>query len=430
MLAPIFLFAVLGTAGYCGYESYFSPSQRVRFRVAAVERGDLVVSVSATGTLEPEDLIDVGAQVVGRVKELGLDARGATDPRYSGKPVDYGALVEAGQMLALIDDAVYRAQFNQAKAALALSRANLLQQEAKLAQTDAEWNRVQKLRALKRIADADYELAQANFETAQASVEAARATIDQNAAALQLAETNLGYTVIKSPVTGTIIDRRVNIGQTVVASLSAPSLFLIAKDLRRMQVWASVNEADIGLLQVDMPVKFTVDAFPDDVFEGVVVQIRLNATMTQNVVTYTVVVANDNRDLKLLPYLTADVKFIVQRLRDVLVVPNAALRYRPRPERISKGLSSAAAEPAEATGEQGEPGTVWVEHGNFVAPISVTIGETDGSRTEVRSDRLTEGMVVVLAEEQNATAAEEVNNPFAPPKIPKKSAPVAKGSKP
>ena len=231
-------------------------------------------------------------------------------------------------------------QFDQAVASLAQAKANVLQMDAKLKQADAEWKRAQRLMSLKLvsrsptgstapgealpikgISDADYILAQANFESGEANVEAAKGTVLQMEAALELARTNLGYTTIKSPVNGTIIDRRVNIGQTVVASLTAQSLFLIARDLRRMQVWAAVNEADIGRLKVGTPVHFRVDAFPQEVFRGQVVQIRLNASMTQNVVTYTVVISADNSDLRLLPYLTANVKFEVDGRNDVRWFP-------------------------------------------------------------------------------------------------------------
>ena len=159
---------------------------------------------------------------------------------------------------------------------------------------------------------------------------------------MRTAKTNLGYTTITSPVRGMILDRRVNIGQTVVASLNAPSLFLIAKDLRRMQVWASVNEADIGRIRVNMPVRFTVDAYPGQMFRGKVTQIRMNATMTQNVVTYTVVVTTDNSSGKLLPYLTANVQFEMDQRSNVLLAPNAALRWKPQASQIDPAASKTA----------------------------------------------------------------------------------------
>src|SRR6185312_9467661 len=162
----------------------------------------------------------------------------------------------------------------------------------------------------------------------------AKATVLQQQAVLELAKTNFDYTTIVSPIDGTIIDRRVNIGQTVVSSLNAPSLFLIARDLRRMQVWAAVNEADIAKVTPGTKVHFQVDALPKDTFHGTVFQRRLNAAMTQNVVIYTVVIDVDNSELKLLPYLTADVFFEVDSRKDVLLVPNAALRFKPTPEQI------------------------------------------------------------------------------------------------
>ena len=222
-----------------------------------------------------------------------------------------------------------------------------MQLEAKCEQTEQEWKRAESLLATKAIAESDYDTAGPNCKSAKANVAVGKATVRQNKAALRMAKTNLGYTTIKSPVRGVIIDRRVNIGQTVVASLNAPSLFLIAKDLRRMQVWASVNEADIGQIRVDMPVRFTVDAHPGQTFHGKVTQIRMNATMTQNVVTYTVVVTTDNSSGKLLPYLTANVQFEVDKRSGVLLVPNAALRWKPQASQIAPAANKAAAPAAD-----------------------------------------------------------------------------------
>lgn len=412
------------------YGDYQSGSEQVLFRTALVEQGDLVVTVGATGTLQPEEVIDVGAQVVGRINEFGLDPRGETDPAFTGKRVDYRSEVEEGTILAVIDDAVYVAQRNQAKAALERAKADLLQFEAKLAQTDAEWQRAQRLRSLslkgisggdknegvqiRGISDADYILAKANFEVSKANIEVGKAAVAQQQSTLELAETNLSYTVIKSPVKGTIIDRRVNIGQTVVASFNAPSLFLIAKDLRRMQIWASVNEADIGELKVGTPVGFTVDAFPDDQFRGVVEQVRLNASMTQNVVIYTVVIATENPDLKLLPYLTANVNFEVARREDVATVPNGALRYQPRLEVVSpNAIASAKANGTANKSVDDSRGTVWVQRATGLEPIEVELGVTDGSRTEIVAGELEAGVEVVMGE-QAVGATEQVNNPFAP----------------
>lgn len=425
------LFLALIAAGVKFYGEYGTNSQEIAFRTAVVERSDLIQTVEATGTLEPEDVVDVGAQVVGRIKSFGLDPRGEIDPAFKNKPVDYRSEVKEGTILAVIDDAVYLAQRNQAQAALERAKADLVQMEARLAQADAEWQRAQRLRTLsvkgisatgkgegvqiRGISDADFVLAKSNFEVAKANIEVGKAAIAQQQSTLDLAETNLGYTIIKSPVEGTILARRVNIGQTVVASFNAPSLFLIAKDLRRMQVWASVNEADIGALEVGTPVSFSVDAFPDDTFHGVVEQVRFDASMTQNVVIYTVVVSTNNADLKLLPYLTANVTFEVNRRENVLTVPQGALRYEPRSELIVSGPAPdvTASKPDDAKASTDNQGVVWVRRGNGVAPVEVTLGASDRSRVEVTGGELEVGMEVVLGELQ-AGAAEQVNNPFAP----------------
>lgn len=428
------LLVVLATAGAFYYASVLRNEKPPNFRTAQVERGDLFITISATGTVEPEELVDVGAQVVGRIRELGIDPRAETDPKYKGKRIDYGSPVEDGTVLAQIDPSLYLATANQAQAGLDRAEADLIQLRAKFAQTEAEWNRAQKLRQLKLtslsgigtksgragepmtikgISDADWVLAKANYEVAKANVDVGIAAIDQQRATLQSAKTNLDYTTIKSPVRGTIIDRRVNVGQTVVSSLNAPSLFLIARDLRRLEVWTQVNEADIGQLTVGMPVHFTVDAFRDDVFRGEVRQVRLNAKFTNNVVTYTVVVSTNNDDLKLLPYLSANVDFEVDERRDTLLVPNAALRYRPRPELVIPApAASAGSLPPEGDDPDADNlRTVWVRHGNFVYPVEVRIGVTDGSSTEIVAGDLTEQMQIVLSE--NPDVVDEGNNPFA-----------------
>jgi HlyD family secretion protein len=395
-----------------------------------VKQGDLLATISATGTAEPEEIVDVGAQVNGMISKLGPDP---TDPN---KTVDYGSKVKVGTVLAQIDDALYKAQAEQADATLANAKANLLQLQAHLDQSEQEWKRAEELRPTKAIADTDYDLDVANYKAARANVAVGDAAIKQAEAALKLARTNVGYCVIQSPVDGVIVDRRVNVGQTVVSSLSASSLFLLAKDLRRMQVWASVNEADIGRIQPGTPVTFTVDAFPNEIFRGKVDQIRLNAQMTQNVVTYTVVVATDNSNLKLLPYLTANLNFEIERRRDVLLVPNAALRWKPRPAQVAPAvrqsvmafLSSSkgggkgaptATTPGEAKSappakQREDHNRVWVKDGDFVRPVEVQIGVSDGVSTEISGDNVKEGMELVIGEIHKETAADDTTNPFAP----------------
>ena len=256
---------------------------------------------------------------------------------------------------------------------------------------------------------ANYEVAKANLAAAEAAVEQTKAAMAQAKASLTTAQINLSYCTVTSPVKGIIIDRRVNIGQTVVSSLSAPSLFLIAKDLKRIQVWVSVNEADIGSISKGQSVTFTVDAYPNRIFQGQVDKVRLNATMTQNVVTYTVEVNTDNDDGILLPYLTANARFSTGHRQDVLTVPNAALRWAPKPNQIvpearQKPHTRAESPKRDRNGsrDSGEVaqarGTIWIEQGKFVRPVRVKIGLSDGQFTEVEGKDLTEGQLAVVGE--------------------------------
>jgi HlyD family secretion protein len=405
--------SVAGVATY--YTRHVAADSGPDYRTATVQRGDLLSTITATGTVEPEEVVDVGAQVAGLIVEFGKD------PRDSSKLIDFGSVVEKDTVLARIDPTSYQAALEQAEATLERSEADLLQLEAKCDQTEQEWKRAEVLRPKKAIADTDYDTAKANSRVAVANLAVGKATVRQNKAALRMAQVNLGYTTIKSPVRGVILARRVNIGQTVVASLNAPSLFLIAKDLRRMQVWASVNEADIGQIHLDMPVRFTVDAYPDETFRGKVTQIRMNATMTQNVVTYTVVVTTDNSSGKLLPYLTANVQFEVDQRSNVLLVPNAALRWKPQTSQIAPSATGVA---QSISSEKGQ-GCLWVAaEGGLVQPVSVKVGTTDGTMTEVSGDNVKEKMDVVVGEQvelagtdaapSGSAGGEKTRNPFLP----------------
>jgi HlyD family secretion protein len=402
------------------------------YRTVSVERGDLVTFISATGTVEPEEVVDVGAQVAGKIVSFGKDVE--------GKTVDYGSTVEQGTVLAQIDDSLYaadlalvKAQLDQAKAGVVRAQADQGQLQARLVQAERDWHRARKLGASDALSQSDFDAAQSAYEVAKANVAVGKAVIvqansavAQSEANLRRSQQNMDYCTIKSPVKGVIIDRRVNTGQTVVSSLNAPSLFLIAKDLRRMQVWVAVNEADIGHIHEDQTVSFTVDAYPGVTFQGVVGKIRLNAAMTQNIVTYTVEVHTDNSNGKLLPYLTANAKFQVSDRRDVLLVPNAALRYSPRPDRIAPGSRSARDEqPARETStpreedaasqtEGNPPKTLWVPEGDHMRPVSVTVGISDGSMSEVQGEQLKEEMEVVIGEEQRDASAPSGGSPFVP----------------
>lgn len=425
-------------------------TQTVGFSTGEVTRATLQVTIDATGTLEPEEVIDVGAQVSGKIVSFGNDT--------NGKRVDYGSSVEKDAVMATIDDVLYQADVSESEAAVQsaqagvqVAEANLTQLKAKSVQAERDWQRAQKLGSSEALAQTSYDSYQSEAEIARANVAVGEATILQAKASLAQAESglwrakrNLGYCTIVSPVTGIIIDRRVNIGQTVAASLDTPSLFLIAKDLQRMQVWVAVNEADVARIKPGQAVTFTVDALPDETFQGEVVKVRLNASMTQNVVTYTVEIATNNPDGRLLPYLTANVAFEVSRRDDVLRVPAGALRWRPTVEQVApefrSGTASTSASPEMpaqgATAESADNadttrGIVWVARGQYVQPIPVRVGLSDGTMTEVSGEGLTQGTRVVTgtqAASSGAVAAtpsggkaatdEATNNPFAP-KLPK-----------
>ena len=405
---------------------------KILFRTVPVKRGNVISTISANGTLEPEEVVDVGAQVEGQISLFGKDK--------SGKTIDYGSVVEEGSVLAQIDSSVYaadvalaKAQLDQDKAGEARAEADLVQMKAKAVQAEADWNRAQKLGPSEALAPTAYDSYKANNEIAQANValdEAAlvqaKATTVQAQAALDKAQRSLDFCTIRAPVTGVIIDRRVNIGQTVVASFNTPSLFLIAKDLTKMQIWASVNEADIGFIVPGMPITFTCEAFPGKEFEGTVNKVRLNATMSQDVVTYTVEIHAENPQGILLPYLTTDVHFVVQKDMNKLLVPNAALRWEPSslaevaPDARStipddSMLSDPGNSPKSSTREK-DSRVIWLKDGDFVRPMEVKIGASDGMNTSVAADTLAEGQEVVIGEDfQTAQAATQ--NPFLPPVI-------------
>jgi HlyD family secretion protein len=431
LIVVLVLIGIAATGG-AYYMKYVSADTSQKFRMAKVKREDLVLTKTATGTLEPEEVVDVGAQVMGRIEKFGPDK---SDPEGK-KTVNFNSVVHEGDILAHIDRTLLDGQFRQAEASLIRAQADLGQMKAKLLQAENDMKRAEKLREANErlrktddklvvISDADYDLAVANHETAKANVGVAEAEVKQAEAALQIAKTNLGYTIIPSPIDGTVISRRVNIGQTVVASLNAPSLFLIAKDLRRMEVWASVNEGDVGNIKPGMNVQFDVNAFPNDIFEGKVAQIRLDAQINQNIVLYTVVIAVDNSDLRLLPYLTANLHFEVERRKDVLQVPNLALQWQPQPEWVvpkirkmeeakktqNSGLAPAASEPPPE-----DRGRLWVMDGKYVRPIDVNVGPNDGYQTEVSGESVKDGMEVIVAEIQE-NQGEETNNLLGPPKF-------------
>jgi len=284
------------------------------YRTATVERGQVRVAISATGTLAAISTVDVGSQISGLVTDV---------------LVDFNDRVEAGQVIARIDPATYEAQIIQGNAAINSARAGLETARAILRNADADYARKAALAESKLVARSDLDVARAARDQARAQVDAALAQVTQQQASTQGTRLNLQRTVIRSPVDGVVLTRSVEPGQTVAASLQAPVLFQIAEDLSQMEIVLAIDEADIGQVKAGQDVGFTVDAFPERRFEGRVQQVRLSATNTSNVITYPVVVTVENRDQALLPGMTVNAEIEVSRRDDVLKVPNAALRFKP-----------------------------------------------------------------------------------------------------
>ncbi len=409
----ILLIAVFLLGSLAAWQLTRSQGEKTTYRTVELKRGDLLVTISATGTVEPEEVIDVGAQVAGRIISFGQDAK--------GKTVDYGSTVEAGMVLARIDDSLYASDVAQAEAQLLSSKAGLQKARADLNQAQQNWKRARLLGPSEALAQSSYEGYESAYKSALAQVAVSEAAILQAEAALKRARRNLGYCIITSPVKGIIIDRRVNTGQTVVASLNAPSLFLLAKDLTRIQVWVAVNEADIGKIHPGLPVTFTVDAFPGESFRGEVGKVRLNASMTQNVVTYTVEITTDNADGRLLPYLTANVQFQLQQFSDVLQAPNAALRWSPPSTEAAgeKDGMERGKEPAVGRTPANTQGTgiLWVvDKDGPPRRIEVRTGASDGANTVVEGAELQEGMQLItgIRPPDSGNDKKEGGNPFLP----------------
>jgi len=366
-----------------------------QFRTVKVERGDLVQVVKATGQVQPIKTVQVGTQVTGPVQKL-----------Y----VDFNVRVKQGQLVAQIDPTVYQAQVDQGRANQRAAQANVDSTRAKLIQAEAELKRNRELIARDLVSQSDLDTTVANRDVLAAQVKQAAAAVEQTQAALRVSETNLAYTTIRSPVDGVVIARNVDEGQTVVASFSSQTLFVIATDLKQMQVEADVPEADIGKIKVGQPVRFTVDAYPDQDFTGTVSEVRLSAVIQQNVVTYPVIIKAPNQDEKLLPTLTASVSVEVAHHEKVLKVPNSALRfkYEPAGEASGNGVANAASRPGDHRRQ------VWVPDGKKLKAVFLSPGISDGTNTEVPEGALKEGQEVVVGVlEAGTLPAAGTDNPFA-----------------
>lgn len=338
------------------------------YKTARIEQGNVVQTVSANGTLNPVVLVSVGTQVSGTVKKL---------------LVDYNDKVKAGQILAILDPSLYDAQMAQ-------SEASVKSAEASLELAVANEKRMRELYAKEYVSKQELDQSVQALKSAKAQLALAQASHVKDV-------TNKNYSIIKSPVSGVIIDRQIDVGQTVAASFQTPTLFKIAQDLRKMQIDSSFAEADIGEIKVGQEVTFNVDAFANKVFKGVVRQIRLNATTQSNVVTYNVVVSVDNPDEKLMPGMTAYVNIKTAERNNTLLVPNAALRYKP--SNIDKQPAAASdAKTNKKEGGIGRSATVYVLENDTPKAIKIVVGITDNKHTEIISGPIKAGDVVITDE--------------------------------
>ncbi len=368
----------------------------VRYRTVAIERGSVVSIVSATGTINPVVSVQVGTQVSGMIKSLHAD---------------FNSRVKAGDKVATIDPEPFKARRDQAAGNLEMARSNVARSRADLAQRKRERDRVQSLVAQEFVSQNDVDVALTNYQSAEAQLRVSEAQVKQGEAVLNAADLELKYTVIRSPIDGVVVARNVEVGQTVASSFATPNLFLIARDLTKMQVDTNVSESDIGGITEGKDAAFTVDAYPGVRFEGVIRQVRLAPINVQNVVTYNVVVAVDNEDLQLKPGMTANVSIIVAQKDQVLKVPNAALRFSPpqseraegassggKPVRADAGVGSYSRDASANSG--GQARKVWkVGVTGAPEPFTVHTGISDGVSTEVLDGAVADGDMVVIGVE-------------------------------
>ncbi len=400
------------------------------YSTSPVERGDILQEVDATGTINAVITVQVGSQVSGVISELHAD---------------FNSHVSKGEVIAQISPALFAGAFAQAKADLenaqanvAVAAANTAKAKATQAQTKADYDRNVGLTTKGAVSAQALDLTKAAAQSSDADVLAAaaqelqaRAQVEQKRAAVQVAQTNLDYTTIRAPIDGTVVARSVDVGQTVAASLQAPTLFTIAQDLTKMQVYAKTDESDVGGMKAGQKVTFKVDAYPREIFTGMVSQVRMNSTVVQNVVTYDTVINFDNPERKLFPGMTAYVTIPVASAKDVIEIPNAALRFKPdlsaaelhalyRKAGFSdEGVAAAkTAGSKKMSGPKSETHLVWkLVSGKTLEPVSVKTGITDHTNTElvaVANGNLKEGDAVVTGVAQSERAGKTPGGPGRP----------------
>ena len=395
MLASVGLVATAGA----GVATRASSSAKPAVTTAEVTRGDLAETVSATGSLEAVTTVNVGTQVSGIVQTL-----------YA----DFNDVVRKGQTLARLDPSLFQTQVEQAEANLIQAEANV--ERLKVAQYAAtlDLNRQSRLKEKQLVADADFDAAKVALDSAAAQVRSAEASVAQARASLNQAKVNLEHTVITSPIEGIVVSRDVDTGQTVAASMQAPTLFVLAADMTRMHLNASIDESDVGQIEEGQPVTFRVEAYPNEVFTGRVAQVRLQAVVSQNVVTYATVIDVENVELKLKPGMTATVTVEVARSDGALQVPAAALRFKPSAAVLARlGAQGVSGDGQAGTTAAGCAGTrpcatLWLYDGSVIRDVAVRTGITTGAVTEILGDQVSEGAAVVTAIMLPATSSKTV----------------------
>lgn len=386
------MFIALAAGAYYYYQQSSKKNPADVYRLAEITQGDIEQTVSANGTLNPVTLVSVGTQVSGIVKKL-----------Y----VDFNDVVKKDQVLLELDNALFMAQISQSQASVRNNQASV-----ELAQANEK--RIRELYAQEFVSKQELDTAVQVLKSAKAQLDSARGLLARD-------QTNLNFTIIRSPVSGVVVDRVVDVGQTVAASFQTPTLIKIAQDLSKMQINSSFAEADIGNIKVGQITKFNVDAFPNRNFEGVVKQVRLNPVNTSNVVTYDVVISVDNEEQLLLPGMTAYVNIGVSKSEQALLVPNAALRYKPKLEEntadSSKGEMRKKGEGRKRKnkGDDLNTGTIYILKDDKPSPIKVSLGITDGRFTEIKGRDLQAkgvgiGTQLIVAELQNGAPAQAGNN--------------------
>jgi len=393
------LLAAVAYAAMVFFRNKKNEAAAVRYETRPTERGNLVVTISATGTLEPVNKVEVGSEVSGTLKTVDAD---------------YNDQVKIGQILARIDTSKLEAQVVQSSAALEASKAKVLEAEATLKEGEAQLARLTQVRKLsggKVPSLYEFEAQEATVARARANVASARADVAQAEGTLSVNKSDLGKAVIHSPINGVVLTRKVEVGQTVVASMETPVLFKLAEDLKQLELQINVDEADVGQVREGQEATFTVDAYPDKRFPACIKQVRYGSTTTDSVVTYTTVLKVNNDDLSLRPGMTATAVVITKKLENALLVPNAALRFEPplAPVVASKGsggslIDSLMPHPPHQEAKTNEPVStstnktqkVYVLRDGQLRAVPVTTGLTDGLHTEVVSGALEPGMNAVI----------------------------------